>query len=81
MTHHTTELNNKRIINGWALFDWANSAYFLVIATAIFPIYYTSVTTDTVRVVGRDIPSGALFSYAVSFSYIVLAFLSPLLSG
>lgn len=81
MTQSTPVLNDKRIITGWALFDWANSAYFLVIATAIFPIYYTSVTDDHVAILGRDVPSEAVFSYAVSFAYIVLAFLSPLLSG
>ncbi len=81
MLKNETVLNNKRVITGWALFDWANSAYFLVIATAIFPIYYTSVTDDTVRIAGSEIPSSAVFSYAVSFSYIVLALLSPLLSG
>ena len=25
----------------WALYDWANSVYSLVISTAIFPIYYS----------------------------------------
>jgi len=74
-------LNDKKVINGWALFDWANSAYFLVIATAVFPTYYTAVTSDTVRVFGHAVPNTALFSYAVSVSYIIVAFLSPLLSG
>jgi MFS transporter, UMF1 family len=36
----TTELNNKKTINAWAIFDWANSAYALVISTAIFPGYF-----------------------------------------
>lgn len=81
MLQDAAVLNNKRIINGWAIFDWANSAYFLVIATAIFPIYYTSVTDDTIRLLGNNVPSSALFSYAVSFAYVVLAFLTPFLSG
>ena len=33
----TTPLDDKKIINGWAMFDWANSAYSLVIVSAIFP--------------------------------------------
>jgi MFS-type transporter involved in bile tolerance (Atg22 family) len=32
--------NNPRTINGWAFFDWANSAYALVITVAIFPAYF-----------------------------------------
>ena len=35
------ELNNRRTINGWAFFDWANSAFALVITVAIFPTYFT----------------------------------------
>jgi UMF1 family MFS transporter len=76
-----TVLNDPKVINGWALFDWANSAYFLVIATAIFPPYYNSVLSGSISIFGNEIQSTAMFSYAVSASYIVLAFLSPLLSG
>ena len=31
---------NNKYINAWAFYDWANSVYSLVIASAIFPIYY-----------------------------------------
>jgi UMF1 family MFS transporter len=74
-------LNDQKVINGWALFDWANSAYFLVIATAIFPPYYNSVLSGSISIFGNTIHSTAMFSYAVSASYVVLALLSPLLSG
>lgn len=77
----TAKMNDKRVINGWAFFDWANSAYFLVIATAIFPPYYNAVLSGGVSVFGDQVPAAALFSYAVSGAYIILALLSPLLSG
>ena len=38
------EKNNKRIINAWCMYDWANSVYSLVITSTIFPIYYNAVT-------------------------------------
>ena len=41
------ELHNKRVQNAWALYDWANSVYSLVITTAIFPIFYNSITETT----------------------------------
>ena len=43
---HTGELvrNERRTINAWAMYDWANSAYALVITSAIFPAYYNSIT-------------------------------------
>ena len=36
---------NKKIINAWTFYDWANSVYPLVITTAIFPMFYEAVTT------------------------------------
>lgn len=73
--------NDKRTINGWALFDWANSAYALVIATAIFPTYFTSVTPDRVEFGGYTFTNSSLYTFAVSAAYIIIAALSPLLSG
>ena len=67
------QLNDKRIINGWAYFDWANSAYYLVISTAIFPIYFSSVTDDSVRVAGITMSNTALYSFSVSAVYILIA--------
>ncbi len=74
-------VNDKRIITGWAFFDWANSAYSLVISTAIFPIYFISITNDTVNVLGQNIANSALYSFIVSASFIIVAIASPLLGG
>ena len=75
------EKNNKRTINGWALFDWANSAYALVISTAIFPVYFISVTPDIVELMGIRFTNSSLYLFAVTMSYVIIALLSPLLSG
>lgn len=75
------QLNDKKIINGWAFFDWANSAYYLVISTAIFPIYFSNVTLPEVPFFGGTIANTALYSFSVSAVYILIAFLSPILSG
>ena len=32
---------SKKLMGAWALYDWANSVYSLVISAAIFPIYYS----------------------------------------
>ena len=73
--------NDKKIVNAWALFDWANSAYALVISTAIFPVYFIKFTPDIINLGGITFSNSALYSFAVAFSYIIIAFLSPLLSG
>ena len=74
-------LNDKRVINGWAYFDWANSAYYLVISTAIFPIYYLANTQPEIAFLGGTIKNTALHSFSVTAAYLVLAVFSPLLSG
>ena len=75
---------DKKLINAWAFYDWANSVYSLVIATAVFPIYYDAVTSDNkgiVHFLGADFNNSTLLSYSLSFSFLVVAFLSPILSG
>lgn len=74
-------LNDKKTINGWAFFDWANSAYYLVISTAVFPIYFSSVAPEKMSLGGLEISNSAVYSFAVSAAYILIAFLSPVLSG
>jgi len=73
--------NNKKVLRSWAIFDWANSAYALVISTAIFPTYFVKATPQIIHFLGFDISNAALYSFSVSFSYIVIAALSPILSG
>ncbi len=75
------QLNDKRIINGWAFFDWANSAFALVITAAIFPGYFAAVTDDVVHVFGIEMSNSSLYAYAISASYLLIALFSPLLSG
>jgi len=78
--------DNKKIINAWAFYDWANSAFPLVITAAIFPAFYENVTkspdgSSIVGFFGGQIENTVLYSYAFSFSFLVIAFLSPFLSG
>jgi UMF1 family MFS transporter len=74
----------KKLINSWAFYDWANSVYSLVISTAVFPIYYETVTeTDSglVTFLGMQFNNTSLYTYALSFSFLIVAFISPVLSG
>ena len=81
MTTIMTEKNNKKTIRAWAFFDWANSAYSLVISTAIFPVYFVKSTPETIDLLGYKFSNSSLYSFAVSFAYIIIAALSPILSG
>jgi len=80
------EKNNIRLINAWASFDWSNSVYNLIVTTAIFPIYYLSTTQEAfggemVQFFGISIKNSVLYSYAIAFSFLIIVFLSPILSG
>jgi len=75
------EKNNKRTMHGWAMYDWANSVFSLTIATAVFPAYFDGVMPKFVRLFGSQISSTTLYAYMLSFSFLLIAFLSPILSG
>jgi UMF1 family MFS transporter len=76
---------DKRVINGWVMYDWANSVYQLTIASAIFPIYYNSVTRNgddfTVNFFGASITNTVLYSWAIAAAYLLVAIMSPLFSS
>lgn len=75
------KLNDKRTINAWAMFDWANSSYALVIAVAIFPIYFNKVVSEEVTYFGIKMSNTVLFSYSLTVAYIIIASALPLLTG
>jgi len=72
---------SKRVINGWAMYDWANSSYALVITSTLFPMYYTKVAPAQVDILGRSFGRAALASYSIALSFLVIAILSPILSS
>ena len=79
-------LNDKKVINGWCMYDWANSVYSLTITSAIFPIYYQAVAVnaaggDRISFFGLEIINSVLYSYALSASFLMVAIILPLLSG
>lgn len=78
---------DKKLINAWAFYDWANSVYSLVISTAIFPIYYSGITEAFSNVDGEITFLGtqwnptSLYNYTLALAFLIVAFISPILSG
>jgi UMF1 family MFS transporter len=80
---------DKKIINSWAFYDWANSSYPLVITTAIFPLFYEKVTTttvdgkesDMVSLFGLPFHNTEIYSYVVALSFVIVSISAPILSG
>jgi UMF1 family MFS transporter len=77
----TNEKNNPHIIRGWAFFDWANSAYALVITVAIFPGYFLTLADDSLDIWGIRMSDSTLYAWRIAFAYLVIAAVSPILSG
>ncbi len=77
---------SKKIVNSWAMYDWANSVYNLVITSTMFPGYYEAVTkneatNNQVVFLGRTFVNTALYNYALGFAFLVVALMSPILSS
>ena len=83
----TLKKGSKKLINAWAFYDWANSVYTLVISTAVFPIYYTSMansfanTEGDISFLGTHWNPTTLYDYTLALSFLIVAFCSPILSG
>ena len=79
------EKGNPKLLNAWAFYDWANSVYTLVISSTIFPIYYGALFRqkgiEEIPLLGMSIRSEALISYVTAIGFLIIAFISPLLSG
>ena len=75
--------NQKKIVNAWAFYDWANSVYPLVISTAIFPIFYMAlfVESDYIELMVFSFKNTALIQFLTSFVFFFLAILVPIMSG
>lgn len=77
---------SKKVVNGWAMYDWANSVYNLVITTTFFPIYFIAVTKDaygenSVPFLGRTFKNSSLYDYSLAFAYLIIALLLPILAS
>ena len=77
---------SKKAVNGWAMYDWANSVYNLVITTTFFPAYYAVVTSlenypNGIPFLGRHFINTELKEYVLAFGFLVVAIISPILSS
>lgn len=62
--------------NSWIFYDWANSAYSIIITTAVFPLYYKAVATGAGVSMSN---STAYLGYTVAIATFILAMIGPLL--
>lgn len=77
--------DDKKIINAWAFYDWANSVYSLVVSSSIFPLFYGLLFAQrelkSWKVGNMNIPSESIISYLTALGFIIISIASPILSG
>jgi UMF1 family MFS transporter len=73
-----SEHDYQRVINAWAMYDWANSAFAVVILTAVFPVYYRALATNAGRAPEE---ATAYWAYTTSLSLLVVALIGPVLGA
>src|ERR1700694_80306 len=85
ITTTTIQTAAKKVITAWAMYDWANSVYNLVITTTFFPIYFISLTktrgSDQVHFLGRDFVNSSLYDYTLATAYLLIAISYPILTS
>lgn len=76
---------NPKLLRAWAFYDWANSVYSLVIASAIFPLFYGALFREAgiekIQLFGGSIARAPLISYVTALAFLVISLIAPLLSG
>ncbi len=88
MTKNVTVLkDDKREIFGWAMYDWANSAFSTTIGTVFLGPYLASLAAGAagadgmVRVAGIPVAPDSFFPYSVSFSVLLQVLFLPILGA
>ncbi|MGM0875224.1 MAG: MFS transporter [Bacillota bacterium] len=62
--------------NSWVFYDWANSAYSIIISTAVFPLFYKAAATNAGV---SPANSTAYLGYTIAIATFILAILGPIL--
>jgi UMF1 family MFS transporter len=75
---------HPKLLNAWAMYDWANSVYTLVITSAIFPVFYNALFDKAdpyIEFLGIHFKNSALISFVTAAAFLLVAVMSPVLSG
>ncbi len=81
--------NDRREIFGWAMYDWANSAFSTTVATVFLSPYVAGLAraaaeaagSQTVSVLKIPIPPSAIIPFAISLSVVLQAGILPILGA
>jgi UMF1 family MFS transporter len=68
---------HRKVINAWAMYDWANSTFATTIMAAVLPVYYSTVASADLS------PSDATANWAftTTIALIIVAIIGPILGA
>ena len=74
--------NDKHTIFGWAMYDWANSAY-ITAGSIVFAIYFgdTIFPEEGLSILGRPVGAEAFFGIIVGIGAFALFLAMPILGA
>ncbi|SCY06590.1 MFS transporter, UMF1 family [Nonlabens sp. Hel1_33_55] len=77
---------HPKLLTAWAFYDWANSVYSLVIASAIFPIYYSAISSNAyesgnVPDIFKGMNNESIIIITTALAFLIVSIISPILSG
>jgi len=83
------KVNDKREIFGWAMYDWANSAFSTTIGTVFLAPYVASLAraaaekagTSTIPFLGIPVAPDSFLPYCISFSVLLQVLFLPILGA
>ncbi len=76
--------NNQREITGWAMYDWANSAFSVTVVTTFLGPYLTNLAEaqgGAVNLLGYPVQGEAFFPFCVSISVVLQVIFLPILGA
>lgn len=73
--HHSERKTSKAGLFSWAMYDWANSAFFAVIQTFVFATYFIQSISES------DAAGSAQWGNTISLAGLLIALLGPVLGA
>ncbi len=80
---HNSYQGDKKVVFGWAVYDWANSAYITTIAVAILPMYFAGVIVpaEGFRIGNTVFAAETLWGFMVSAAAFIVFVMAPVLGA
>lgn len=77
------EMNDRKQIFAWAMYDWANSAYITTVTVAVLPIYFagTVVPPEGFLIWGTRYSATTLWAFIISLSTFIIFLTAPVLGA